>query len=155
MQKASVIDGYESLHYSRQELAAVMRRTYDRIIAFVTTPAFQSVVAEMGALPVTQRPQFVQSVLLDDEALAARGVEVPSDMLIQRSAFGDRRPTLFVVKKFLPDEYSDVWQNVNITFDNEFLDEAVSRDPELCWRPPLPVPAQSDAMSAGLTLEQL
>ena len=32
---------------------------------------------------------------------AARGFTVPEGILIQASAFGDRRPTLFAVKKFL------------------------------------------------------
>jgi hypothetical protein len=44
---------------------------------------------------------------------------------------------------------------VNITFDNEFVDSAVSRDPEKCWRPPLPVNVQAQAMAEGRDLEAL
>lgn len=148
-------DAYAHLGYDRTELAAVMRSTYDEIIDFVTTPEFKALVDEMGRLPAAERPTFVLSVLLDDDARRARGVVVPEGLLIQRSAFGDRRPTLFVVKKFLPERYSNVWQNVNVTFDNLFVDETVSRDPATCWRHPLPVDVQSEAMARGLELESL
>ncbi|MEI9994468.1 MAG: hypothetical protein WDM91_07730 [Rhizomicrobium sp.] len=146
---------YDRLGYGREELAAVMRRTYADIIDFVTTPAFKSVMAEMGRLPLAERPGFVVSVLLQEDALRARGVFVPEGLLLQRSAFGDRRPTLFVVKKYLPEKYANVWQNMNITFDNEFLDAAVSREPEKCWRLPLPVDVQAVAMAEGRALESL
>jgi hypothetical protein len=90
---------YAGLAYGRAELATVMRRTYDEIIDFVTTPEFEALMEEMGRLPAVERPRFVVSVLLNDEALKNRGIVVPDGLLIQRSAFGDRRPTLFVVKK--------------------------------------------------------
>ncbi len=144
---------YEHLPYSRSELATAMRQAYDEIIDFVTAPEFTAVMLELRALRSPQRPQFVQSVLLSEEELQHRGVAVPEDILIQRSAFGDRRPTLFAVKKFLPEKYRDVWQNVNITFDNAFVDATVSREPDIAWRPPLPVAKQAKMMAAGLDLE--
>lgn len=144
---------YDGLAYDRQELASVMRRTYDELIDFVTTSQFKVLMEEMGRLPAHSRPLFVASVLLNKGELSLRGVEVPEGILIQRSAFGDRRPTLFVVKKFLPEPYTDVWENVNITFDNEFQDQEVSRDSAVCWRLPLSPDRQAQAMAEGRDLE--
>lgn len=146
---------YSKLSYSREELAHVMRVTYDELIDFVTTPEFVSIMTELGNLDAQARPVFVFSVLLDKEELAKRGIQVPDGVLVQRSAFGDRRPTLFCVKKFLPEKFANVWQNVNLTFDNQFFDESVSRASEIAWRPPLPVDVQADAMARGVDLEQI
>lgn len=146
---------YEHLSYSQPELAAAMRETYNELIEFVTTPAFKAVMAEFGELNSTERPAFVMSVLLNKEELARRGVIAPEGLLIQRSAFGDRRPTLFCVKKFLPEKYKDVWQNVNLTFDNLFPDDSVARTPEIAWRAPLPVDLQATAMAEGKGLEEV
>ncbi|NJO43232.1 MAG: hypothetical protein HC769_25440 [Cyanobacteria bacterium CRU_2_1] len=148
-------DMYSNLSYGQNELAQTMRVTYDELIDFVTTPEFRAVMEEFGDLPSQERPAFVLSVLLSKEELARRGVHIPDGILIQRSAFGDRRPTLFYVKKYLPDKYSDVWQNVNLTFDNEFLDEDISRAPEVAWRQPLPVHLQAEVMASGGDLEQI
>jgi hypothetical protein len=146
---------YEGLGYDQAELAGVMRRTYDEILAFITTPEFTELLAEMGTLGAARRPAFIAEVLLDPEELQQRGVVAPEGILIQRSAFGDRRPTLFVVKKFLPDKYRNVWQNVNITFDNEYEDHEVTRDAQLCWRPPLDPDDQARAMAEGRDLAAL
>jgi hypothetical protein len=146
---------YEHLSYGPEELARVMRKTYDELIEFVTSAEFEVLMVELGALRDWERPQFVADVLMDDDELAKRGVRIPDGVLMQRSAFGDRRPTLFVVKKFLPEEFSDVWQNVNITFDNKFEDNTVSREPHLSWRPPLDVSRQASAMAAGANLEAI
>lgn len=145
--------GYDGLAYDRSELAAAMRRTYDELIDFVSTPAFGALMEEMGALHHTARPAYVFDVLLRDDVLAARGVHRPADVLIQRSAFGDRRPTIFVVKKFLPEKYKDVWQNVNITFDNAFIDASIGRDADTSWRAPLSPEAQAAAIAADQDLE--
>lgn len=146
---------YSHLEYGQEELASAMRSTYDEIIDFVTTPGFKAVMDEFSALHAQDRPAFVANVLLNEIALAERGVDVPDGILIQRSAFGDRRPTLFVVKKFLPERFSDVWQNVNVTFDDEFEDATVSRDPEIAWRAPLPVELQAEVMAKGGNLEEV
>ncbi len=103
---------YPNLSYSKDELAQVMQANYNDLIDFVTTPEFKEVMKEFGSLHSQERPVFVVSVLLNNEELAKRGIQVPPGILIQRSAFGDRRPTLFCVKKHLPSEYADVWQNV-------------------------------------------
>jgi len=145
---------YPHLAYGPRELALAMRAAYDELIDFVTTPQFKAVMRELDELPSQERPAFVLSVLVNKEQLAMRGVHVPDGILIQRSAFGDRRPTLFCVKKYLPERYSDVWQNVNITFDNEYQDKGVSRNPEICWREPLPVHLQAQIMAHGINLEE-
>jgi hypothetical protein len=132
-----------------------MRATYDELIEFVTTPAFKAVMAEFEEIDSAERPAFVVSVLLNKEELARRGVNVPEGVLIQRSAFGDRRPTLFCVKKFLPKKYHDVWQNVNLTFDNRFPDNSVARTPDIAWREPLPIDLQAKAMAEGRDLEKV
>jgi len=112
-------------------------------------------MSEFGELGPSRRPLFVVDVLLNDDELARRGVRVPEGVLIQRSAFGDRRPTLFAVKKFLPSNFRDVWENVNLTFDNKFADESVSRSPEVSWREPLPVGEQARIMATGGDLERV
>src|SRR5436190_20293634 len=103
---------YPGLNFDREELSAVMRSTYDEIIDFITTPAFRAVYDELCGLPETERIGFVNHVVLQPEELAKRGVNVPEGILIQASAFGDRRPTLFAVKKFLPPKYHGAWENV-------------------------------------------
>lgn len=146
---------YNNLSYGQSELAQAMREAYDEIIAFIATPEFSQIMEEFSELQSQQRPGFVASILLDDDELARRGVTRPQDILIQRSAFGDRRPTLFVVKKFLPERFRDVWQNVNITIDDFFVDSAVSRAPEIAWRQPLPVGLQAEVMANGGDLEHV
>jgi|SRR5215211_1075491 len=144
---------YPGLDFNQEELSAVMRRTYDEIIEFITTPAFKAVYEELRSLPGTERTAFVNRVLLRPEELANRGVVVPEGILIQASAFGDRRPTLFAVKKFLPPKYHGAWENVNWTFDNKYGDEGITRSSEDAWRPPLPVPLQNALMERGIDLE--
>jgi hypothetical protein len=149
-----ISEAYPGLDFSREELADVMRRTYGEIAAFIATPAFRAVYDELLSLPAAERTAFVSDVLLRPEALAERGVVVPEGILIQASAFGDRRPTLFAVKKFLPTKYHDAWENVNWTFDNKFEDHEVTRDPDEAWRPPLPVALQNALMERGVDLEE-
>ena len=149
MQPAKKPHGYQGLSYERPALQAAMRNAYNSLIDFITTDAFKTLMDDLGALHPSHRPKFVFDVLLSDDALAARGIKRPKNILIQRSAFGDRRPTIFVVKRFLPEEFSNVWQNVNITFDNQFIDSTVKRDPDISWRKPLPISDQAAAMERG------
>ena len=148
-------ENYPGLDFSQAELAAAMRQTYDELIAFVATPEFRALHADVMSLPKTQRPVFVTRVVLSADERERRGITVPHGILIQVSAFGDRRPTLFVVKKFLPPRYHRAWENVNITFDNEYRDADVSRDPNMAWRPPLPVNLQHAVMASGISLDEL
>lgn len=146
---------YPHLSYSQAQLQAVMRTHYDKIIDFITSEPFKALMEEMSAVSHRDRPRFVIDVLLNKNELAKRGVAVPDGILIQRSAFGDRRPTLFAVKHFLPDGYTNVWQNVNITFDNDYLDGSISREREICWREPLSPGIQAQAMVDGVELESV
>lgn len=148
-------DLFARLGFTREELAAEMRTAWDELIAFVTTPSFRVVHKEMMALPPAGRPGFAARVFLNPDELQRRGVHTPDEVLVQTSAFGDRRPTLFVVKKFLPPRFHQAWENVNITFDNEYPDSQVSRDPQVAWRRPLPVALQNAALAGGVDLEEL
>jgi hypothetical protein len=146
-------DTYPNLTFTRAELAAAMRSTYDELMSFVSQPAFRAVYEQLRALPPSERPNFVNDVLVNREELMRRGVDIPDGILVQTSAFGDRRPTLFAVKKFLPEKFHAAWENVNLTFDNEYADDDVSRDPALAWRKPLPVSLQSRLIAENAKLD--
>lgn len=137
-----------------QELYEVMRKFYDELIAFSATAGFRSVLEELYALPEEDRPHYVNSVIMNKNELRARGVVPPEGILILRSSFGDRRPTLFCIKKYLPERYQVFWENVNITFDNAFEQDAVARD-ETAWRKPLPIDVQSLLLTQGVTAGEL
>jgi len=138
---------YARLDYGQEELQAVMREHYDKLIEFVSSQGFRSIFEDLMKVDPQHRPAFVQDVLLDEAKLAAYGVKVPEGILIQRSAFGDARPTLFAVKHFLPERYRNVWENVNLTFDNEYGDAAISREKDVCWRAPLQPALQAAAIA--------
>lgn len=146
---------YPGLDFDRDELSCAMREGYDDLIEFITRPAFKTIYAELMALPVKDRPAFVSSVILNSGELAARGITVPDGILIQASAFGDRRPTLFAVKKFLPKKFHKAWENVNWTFSNDFNLEDIRKDAANSWRPPLPVSLQNALMSSERDLESV
>lgn len=144
---------YQGLDFDQDELSGVMRTAYGDIIDFLMTDSFRAVHRELMSLPPNLRPAFVTRVLLDPDELAERGVVVPDGILIQTSAFGDRRPTLFAVKKFLPEKYHGAWENVNWTFNNKYDDAKVSRSQEDAWRPPLPVALQNELMARDADLD--
>ena len=95
---------YKDLDYDQSELAKVMKVNYDDLLKFISDPIFQELLSEMMSLQPNERPIYVDKVWLDGQELARRGLKVPEGVLIQTSAFGDRRPTLFCVKKFLPEK---------------------------------------------------
>jgi len=134
---------YEGLEFDKDELSTAMRLYYNDIVEFITQPPFQALFSEMMAIPAKDRPQYVHDIWLNPAALAAQGLHVPDGILIQTSAFGDRRPTLFVVKKYLPEKYHCAWENVNWTFNNDFAENDVPNDPESSWRLPLSVSVQN------------
>lgn len=148
-------ENYRNLGFTRGELAEAMSEAYGELIALVTSDAFRTTYKEMCGLPPQDRPRFVRDIFLDAEERRNRGIVDPPDVLVQTSAFGDRRPTLFVVKKFLPERFHGAWENVNLTFDNEFADEEISRDPAIAWRKPLPVDLQNSLISEGLDRESI
>lgn len=146
---------YKGLNFGRDELHAIMRKTYDELINFVTTPVFKVFHKELMSLLPRDRPAFVAKVLFDPDERVKRGMVIPDGILIEASAFGDRRPTLFAVKKLLPLKYQSVWENLNLTFDNEYKNQKVSRAPEKAWRPPLPVALQNALIAADADLESV
>jgi len=146
---------YNLLEFDRDELSSAMRETYEELLSFVSQSAFRSLHRELMALPAEERPRFVAEVIFSPGELARRGISVPDGILIQTSAFGDRRPTLFVVKKYLPAKFHGAWENVNITIFNEFDDNDCPRDHDLAWRPPLPVALQHSLLSRGEDLNSI
>lgn len=84
---------------------------FEEVLAFIATAPFQSVLTELRALPVRSRHHFVGKIVLNERQLKKRGVCLPSGIIIQKSRFGDRRPNLFCVKKYVRPGL-----NVNITF---------------------------------------
>ncbi len=132
------------------DLKDLIKSYYDSLIEFVTETPFKLLIEQLYELPIQERPSFVKNVLLNQEELIRRGVEVPDGILIQRSSFGDGRPTLFVVKRYLPEEYRVAWENVNLTFDI-----AHKSDEVLCgagaWQRPIPWEVQAALYAMGLT----
>lgn len=146
---------YPHLDFDRQELSSVMEEYYSDILAFITQPAFQVLFSEMMSLPPNARPKYVADVWLKREVLEQNGVKFTAGILIQTSAFGDRRPTLFVVKKFLPEKFHGAWENVNWTFNNDFEPGSVPSDPENSWRMPLKVAVQNALIAQGADLQSV
>ena len=108
-------------------------------------------LGELYRLPPNERPRFVFDVIVNAEERSRRGVHIPDDVLVLRSAFGDRRPTLFCLKKYLSPDLHRYWQNVNLTFDNPADPASIPTDAR-AWRKPLPAGAQAAAMEAGLDI---
>jgi hypothetical protein len=146
---------YEGLDFGMDELSAIIKDYYEDIITFITQPVFIALFSEMMSLPPTKRPAYVHNVWLNTVELENRGLEIPEGILIQTSAFGDRRPTLFVVKKFLPEKYRSAWENVNWTFNNPFKEEDVPFDSESAWRLPLSVSVQNALLANNIDLESI
>lgn len=138
---------------THEEIRAALRAAYRGLIEFASTNAFQALLAEIYALSPTARPGFVNDVIMNSQAMRDRGIVAPPGILIQRSSFGDRRPTLFCIKMYIPEQMQSYWQNANITFDNEAADDLVPRD-ERAWRPPLSFDVQQ-ALVAGLIDESM
>jgi hypothetical protein len=88
----------------------------DYLIDYVDTPPVRRILNELWALPESERAEFVLDVILNPSTLRERGVVVPPDIIFQRSAFADNRPTLFCMTKYLPEGLG--WRKVTITFDN-------------------------------------
>lgn len=146
---------YEGVDFTQAELRAAMREAYDDIISFVTTESFAAFYHAMMAQPASARPSFVKEGLFTDDGLRKWDILVPPDILIQTSAFGDRRPTLFAVKKMMPERFQCVWENMNLTFNNEFTEADVPILDETAWRAPLPVVLQNSLIAHGKDLESL
>lgn len=100
-----------------EDIASIIREGIEEICRFVQITPFVALLDDLYARSGAERWQFVDDVILDDKERTYRGVSVPDDLMIQRSVFGDGRPTLFCVTKVVPLAYP--WQKVTITFDDE------------------------------------
>jgi hypothetical protein len=100
------------------DLGLIMKEILQEIYDFVSRREFQLVLRDLYSLPVEERANFVETVLLNKEILKKGGVIAPDGLVIQRSVFGDGRPTLFCVSKLLPERYWHYWKKLTITFDN-------------------------------------
>ena len=98
-----------------EKLAEAIDEGLAAIGRFVDSESFKAALAEMWALPAEDRAGFVGDVLLSHDALAERGITVPPGLQIQRSSFGDRRPTLFCVTQAMTGK---PFKKLTITFDN-------------------------------------
>ena len=101
------------------DVGTIVRDSLLETIQFVKQPVFVALMEELYSAPPGERAEFVSAVLLRDSERRARGLTVPPGLTIQRSAFGDGRPTLFCVSKRLPDGLPHGWYKVTVTFDNE------------------------------------
>ncbi len=137
-----------------EHLYKIMRETYDELIDFIVDTPFKELIETMYKEPEDARPAFVTDKILNGEYLASQGIKVPDDILIQRSSFGDGRPTLFVVKKYLGEENRDIWENVNITFDQE-SDDGEVKSPEVSWQKPLPPSLLSATQALGISAKKM
>lgn len=138
----------------RADIQTAMRAGYDKLISVVETTAFQNVLVELFGLPRKMRPDFVRSVLLTEIGRISRDINLPQDVLLVRSSFGDRRPTLFCLKIYLPQHLWYPWQNVNITFDEFYSDDDIPRD-DRAWRVGLGFDQQAGLIAAGINYRAL
>lgn len=143
---------YEAAALRRAQEA--MREGYDRLIAFAGTPEFQALVQELFALPKRERPGFVKRVVLSDRERRKRGLRTPEGVMFQRSSFGDRRPTLFCIKTWLPKGLAVPWQNVNVTVDDVYDDGDVPRDGR-AWRVALDFDQQAEMLARGMSAREI
>ncbi|MFK3671438.1 hypothetical protein ACI2IX_14825 [Leifsonia aquatica] len=100
---------------TREAVQHEAREGLEQIRDFITTDSFISVLGELYDLAPENRDGFVREVLLDDEQLTIRGIVPPEGIKIQRSQFGDHRPTIFCVTKLLSDDV----RKVTYTFDSD------------------------------------
>jgi hypothetical protein len=102
-----------------------MAEAIAEIYAYVRTPRFLAVLAEMNTLAtLPEKDAFVRTVLLDPEQLERRGVKPPEGIVVQRSRFEDARPTVFCVVKYLPSHR----EKMTITFDQSEMPWPVEID---------------------------
>lgn len=95
---------------------SALQDAFGELSDYAFSEPFASVLAEFWSTPEAQRPGFVLRVLLNPDELKKRGVTLPNDLKIQRTAFRDHRPTQFAIVKHLPPGY--IWKKVTLTFDN-------------------------------------
>lgn len=115
-----VEEGGQMPELTREAVRTEARDALLDIRDYITTDAFIAMLGELYDLPPEERDEFVRSELLDVEHLATRGILPPAQIKVQRSQFGDHRPTIFCVTRLLSDEV----RKVTYTFDGESLGPA-------------------------------
>lgn len=93
-----------------------MANCLEVVSSFIENENFKALLKELhdSSPNFEGRKQFVKNVILNKGELKKRGIVLPSDLIIQRSKFDDKRPTLFCVTKYMKDRS----QKVTFTFDN-------------------------------------
>lgn len=104
-----------------QGIRTEVRAGLEEIRDFITQEEFISVLIDLYDRAPEDRDQFVRETLLDENEMRRRGIVAPDDIKIQRSQFGDQRPTIFCVTKLM----SDGVRKVTYTFDNSLDGAAV------------------------------
>lgn len=102
---------------TREAVQKEARNGLEAIRDFITTDEFVSLLGELYDFPPEDRDNFVRTVLLNTDELGKRGIHTPDGIKIQRSQFGDHRPTIFCVTKLM----SDGVRKVTYTFDNDSI----------------------------------
>ena len=147
---------FDDLPFTLFELQKSMSETYDELLDLFFSENFQNVWEHMKKQNGIARFNFISQTILDREVLKRDwSVIVPDQILIERSSFGDRRPTLFCLKKYLPEKFHQVWENVNLTFDEEYEMHSIPTTSDVAWREPLIPGVQSLLLAAGLPLEEI
>ncbi len=146
---------YEGLDFSPRELIKLMKNAYKDLLKYVEQPQFLDFYKKLMDLDPKERPNFVKIRLFTKDGLDNLNLQPPDGILIQTSSFGDRRPTLFAVKKMMPQKYQLVWENMNITFNNEFTTDDFPINSKSGWRAPLPVGVQNGLISKGIHPDSL
>jgi hypothetical protein len=98
------------------ELSRWISEGLEAIRRYAATEPFQRMYRELGAMAPQDQARFVRGVLLNPEELARRDLTPPDGIRIQRSEFGDRRPTVFCVSQALPE--GALWKRITITYDH-------------------------------------
>lgn len=93
-----------------------IEQTIGEISEFVYSPKFYPLVQELRSLPIQEHKRFVRDIIINREELVKRGINVPEGMIVQRSVFGDNRPTLFCVTKYLKEGN----RKVTVTIDDSW-----------------------------------
>lgn len=106
---------------TREAVQQEARAGLEQIRDLITTDEFVKVLVELYDLDPADRDEYVRKVLLDPVEVAERGISVPDGVKIQRSQFGDQRPTIFCVTKLM----SDGVRKVTYTFDSDTFATAV------------------------------
>ncbi|WP_299955360.1 hypothetical protein [uncultured Modestobacter sp.] len=106
---------------TREAVRNEARAGLEEIRDFITTDEFITLLGDLYDRAPEDRDEFVRTELLDSARLRARNITIPEGMKIQRSQFGDNRPTIFCVTKLMPDGV----RKVTYTFDSDSIPAGV------------------------------